>query len=105
MKKYDYYKPISSRNRKPQKVRKKNKISLIKPLFLFVIFIALCFGGYWAVKRAYAAISAARMGQWKPSAVVVSGVEGAVAAELLSVAEPKKDKPFSLLPYQYSHKP
>jgi len=95
MKKYDYYKPISSRNRKPQKVRKKNHISFIKPLFLFVIFIALCLGGYVAAKRAYAAIAAARMGQWKPSSVVVSGVEGAVAAELLAAAEPKKDQPFS----------
>ena len=95
MKKYDYYRSASSGTKRSVKVRKKRSVSFLKPILLFCFFVALCLGGYWAAKRAYAAISAARMGQWKPSAVVISGVEGSLLSEISAETEGKINQPFS----------
>ncbi len=94
MKAYNYYRSPSRAPRK-RPVRKKPSVSIIKPLILFVFLIALCVGIYWGAKKTYEVIKISRMGEWKPAEVVVSGIDGALAGEIMSAGQSKLKQPFS----------
>ena len=96
MKKYDYYRPVARPPVRRKKVRKNILPSLIKHLIVCCVLAGLCWGGYVLAVRLYKGISASRLGQWKPKAVDLSGVDGPIAKEILAVMEPKVGTPFAV---------
>ena len=96
MKRTDYYRPSYSSLGKKKRVRKTRPLSILKPILLFAIFVALCYGGYTLARKAYTAWQLSQAGKWTVEEISVSGVEGALADELYAIAQPKKNKPFSV---------
>ena len=96
MKKYDYYRPSASSLGRKKKVRKKHSLSSLKPLLLFLFFVALCFAGYVGVSKTYEVFSSSRLSKWSPKAVSVSGVDGDLAKQLQAAGKTKLEKTFSI---------
>lgn len=94
MKKYNTYYP-AVRASKTKKIRKKPSFSFLKPILLFVIFVAICAGTYVLAKKTYHAVAASQLGTWTPSTATVSGADGTLAKELYAAVEEKLNKPFS----------
>ena len=95
MKKYDYHRSSALRTGPSRRPRKKSSVLILKIFFLLCFLAGLCGGGYWAATKGYRALSEARLGTWKPSSVVVSGVGGAIAGEIQNIAQPKTQASFS----------
>lgn len=96
MKKYDYYRPSASSLGRKKKVRKKYSLSSLKPLLLFLFFVALCFAGYVGLSKTYQSFSASRLGKWSPKSISVSGVDGDLAKQLQAAGKTKLEKTFSI---------
>lgn len=95
MKKYGYYRLSVSRTGPARRPRKKASTSIFKIFIFFCAGITLFIGGWWAFQQTYKAISNVHVGEWKPSSVVVSGVTGALANEIISTVQPKVQAAFS----------
>ena len=96
MKKYDYYRAAGRQTARRQTNRKKFSLSFLKPIFLLCLLLGICFGVYWAAKRAYEGWTASRLGTWKPKAVSVSGADGILTKEIQVFVQPKVAQPFAV---------
>lgn len=97
MKKYDYYRPSASSLGKKRNLRKKRSaLPFVKIILLLTALALIGLAVYLAVSKGYAAFSASKISRWQPSAVAVSGVEGALAKEVGELASLRLNKPFSV---------
>ena len=96
MKKYDYYRPAANSLGRKKKIRKQTSLSFFKSIAFFLVFIGLCFAAYVGVSKAYQAFSASRLGRWRPSAVVLSGVEGTLKKQIQKETDSLINKDFSV---------
>ena len=96
MKKYDYYRPAATSLGRKKKVRKKPSLSFFKSILFFLVFIGLCFASYLGITKAYQAFSASRLGNWKPTALSITGVDGELAKQIQKETESLVNKDFSV---------
>lgn len=77
-------------------MRRTASFPFVKSLIFLFVFCALCFAAYLGATRAYEAFSASRLGRWKPSSAVISGVDGVLGKQLQEAAQSKLNQPFSV---------
>lgn len=96
MKRTDYYRPSYASLGKKKRIRKKQSLSFFKPILLFIVFIALCYGVYVLANKAYAAWALSEAGKWTAEQAVVSGVDKEITEQLHALVRPKLNQPFSV---------
>lgn len=97
MKRYDYYRPsAASLGKKRRVVRRQKGPSFFLRLLVLFLFVSLLAGGGFAVWKGYQFLVTAKLADWKPKEVVVTGVTGEFHKNILALVQPAKGKPFSV---------
>jgi len=96
MKRIDYYRPSYSSLGRKKRVRKSAPLSFVKPILLFIIFMAVCGGTYILANKVYTAWKLSEAGKWMAEEADISGADEELTAELFSLSQPKLNKPFSV---------
>ena len=68
----------------------------IKLLFAFLVLGVLAFGGWKLISAGYQLVVQSKISKWHAKTVVVSGLKGIMARDILAIAKPYEGKPFSI---------
>ena len=97
MKRYDYYRPSTvSLGKKRRVVRRQKGSIFFFRLVVFLFFLFLLGAAGFAVAKGYQFLVNAKLADWKPKEVVVTGVSGDFYKNILALVKPRQNQSFSV---------
>jgi len=97
MKRCNYYQPSTKYlGKKRRVVRRQGGASFFSRVIILLFLAAAVAGGVFAANRGYQWIVQAKLTDWKPREVVVTGVSGEFYKNILALSKPHEGQPFSI---------